>query len=344
MFGAVCGLAAVAGSLGCVAPGTCVPPKAENVRAWPMKPRQQWGDSGGFCGSLSVQSGALMYGNWISQIQVRQATNHGEGHGNPEKGYEILPTNIEQSMTNLGLRFDSFDYNQTKPQAPVYKQFLKKHLVAMHPVVWFVMCRGDGQQIPYPGSNPNGGRFSHIEPLWGYFSNHSITDDVVRDDDVIVHGSDWDQFGYYRAMSTLVDSPAMEGNCKHAGDHPGVNEMYPCIYNEVDYGYAILGNIDPLNKTVPAILEVDSWNEPDVNEPLVRPKELHGALTISGLVAGQKYTIYRYNGKHNVPRDSNFNRNYEHMHSITATAVSQKWVDPNSFLSNTATYYRVVKA
>eukprot|EP01060_Flectonema_neradi_P036374 TRINITY_DN6976_c2_g1_i1.p1 TRINITY_DN6976_c2_g1~~TRINITY_DN6976_c2_g1_i1.p1 ORF type:complete len:372 (+),score=52.37 TRINITY_DN6976_c2_g1_i1:68-1117(+) len=329
---------------GCVYPGDCTPPKALHSVMLPVQPRQQWGNSGGFCGSLSVQTSALMYGNWISQMQVRMANTHGEGHGNPQQGYEILPTNIEESLTNLALTFEAFDYNQPKPQSDSYKQFLKKHLTNQHPVVWFVMCKGDGDQIPYPGSNPNGGRFSHIEPVWGYFTNYSITDDIVREQDVIVHGSDWDRYGYFRPMNTLVDTPLMEGNCKNAGNHSGINEMYPCIYNEVDYGYAVTGNVDPQNMTLPSVLSVDSWNEPDMMNPTAVPSQLHGNLTISGLSNGVQYVIYRYSGRENVPRGSSFDQKYEHKTVFTATNESYKFIDPNYFMSNSSTFYRVVKA
>eukprot|EP00755_Sulcionema_specki_P025032 Sspe_Gene.82394::Locus_54004_Transcript_1_2_Confidence_0.667_Length_1574::g.82394::m.82394 len=334
--------ALVGGAVCCVHPGTCTPPPAKYKNELPLSPRKQWGDSGGYCGSLSVQSGALYFGAWISQEQVRKATDHGEGHGNPEKGYEILPTNIEQALRNLHLTYDAFDYNQTKPQAPAYKAFLKRHLVASHPVVWFVMCRGDGDQIPYPGSNPNNGRFSHIEPVWGIYSNHSFDDLTVYDDDVLVHGSDWDQEGYYRAFHTLVDEPSMDGNCRNAGNFPGVNEMYPCIYSQVDYGYAITGFEDPKKVAKHAVLAVDSWDEPDMNNPLKRPSDMHGKLTISGLVAGKEYTVYRFNGRENVPTDSNYDHGYEHKYTFVAQGAQHTWEDPNTFKSNSATFYRVV--
>ena len=298
-------VASVAAKDKCVEPGICVPPKAAHSVVLPMAPRQQWGNSGGYCGSASVQMNSLLFGNYFSQDQVRKANDHGEGHGSKADGFEVLPTNIEQSMTNLALTFESFDVmNTTKPQAPAYKKFLKQHLVQGHPVVWFVMCRGDGDQIPYPGSNPNDGRFSHIEPVWGIYTNLSLDDPTVSENDWLVHGSDWDQNGYHREFSTLVDTAKMEGNCANAGTHPGTNEAYPCIYDEVDYGYAITGNQDPKNRTVPAVLIVDNHSEPNINEGR-SPAVVHGVLNAT-VVAGQSYTIYRYDGKENVPTDSNF--------------------------------------
>eukprot|EP01059_Diplonema_ambulator_P012799 TRINITY_DN23270_c0_g1_i1.p1 TRINITY_DN23270_c0_g1~~TRINITY_DN23270_c0_g1_i1.p1 ORF type:complete len:138 (+),score=54.41 TRINITY_DN23270_c0_g1_i1:172-585(+) len=134
----------------------------------------------------------------------------------------------------------------------------------------------------------------------------------------------------------------MDGNCKNAGTVPGgPNEAYPCIYSQVDYGYAITGNVDPLNVTYPAVLSVDNWKEPNVSEG-ARAEPVKGTLTMSKLVAGKSYIVYRYNGKENVPRDSNFARNFEHSYTFTASGTTHTFDDPNTFMSNTATFYRVV--
>lgn len=50
----------------CVYPGTCAPPDDSTFsRVAPLTPRHQWPDSGGFCGSLSIQSILLTYGAWV---------------------------------------------------------------------------------------------------------------------------------------------------------------------------------------------------------------------------------------------------------------------------------------
>ena len=69
----------VKGSGGCIYPGTCIPPPAKYARVSPVTPRQQWNIAGGFCGSLSVQTGALAHGAWISQDLVRKANSFGAG-------------------------------------------------------------------------------------------------------------------------------------------------------------------------------------------------------------------------------------------------------------------------
>ena len=323
------GAALVAGTTAtqCYSPATCTAPASKYSNALPMHTRKQWGDSGGYCGSNSVQMNSLMFGNYFSQDQVRKATNHGEGHGNLKDGFEILPTNIEQAMGNLHLTFNSWDVmGQPKPQSPAYKKFLKRELSKGHPVVWFIMCKGDGSQIPYPGSNPNNGRFSHIEPVFAIYSNHSLDDATVYDDDVIAHGSDWDQNHYYRPMHSLVDTPAMDGNCRNAQSvGGGPNEAYPCIYDKVNYGYALTGNVDPKNATLPARLSVNSYEEPNVPEGQP-PAPVTGTLTARSLKAGKSYTIFRFDGKENVPTDSNFSKGkFTLKHTFIASAATHTW-------------------
>lgn len=56
-----------------IAPGVCNPPNAKFVAGRNCQPRDQWTISGGFCGSVSIQTIALSYGVWISQDLIRKA-------------------------------------------------------------------------------------------------------------------------------------------------------------------------------------------------------------------------------------------------------------------------------
>lgn len=324
---------------GCVAPGTCQPPPAKYTRLVGVRPRQQWEISGGFCGALSIQSAALGVGAWISQDLVRKANTHGEGHGSPSKGYEILPTNVGETARNLKLDAEEWDYSQPKPQAPAFKAFIKRHLAQGHPVVWFPICKGDSHS-PYAGSAPNGGAFDHVEPMLGIGSNHPLNDTTVYDDDWILHGSDQDLETYYRFMHTLEDDKRMEGNCKDAGAGFGKSEMYPCFYDQVTYGLAVKGLQKEGN--LPVVLDVDRQDEPDVRF-FGRPVDLHGTVRVSGLAAGKKYVLYRYAGTDSLPVGS-ATQGYEHMTPFTAEEEAWTFQDPNAFSSHSATYYVAMAA
>jgi len=173
---------------------------------------------GGFCGALSIQTIALTQGVWVSQDLIRKAAAPGGGHGNEAEGYEILHTNIEGALTNLGFTYDAFDNANTPlPQSYPYLGWLKSKLAQGQGVVWFIMCKGDGHNC-YDIPNAT---YDHIESVYGLWSNHPLSDPTVYPDDVLVHTSGYapdgtENLGYYRRFDSLVDTIEMNGNCTEA--------------------------------------------------------------------------------------------------------------------------------
>jgi hypothetical protein len=335
---------------GCVAPGTCTPPKTlySRVIAGPQ-PGQQWNIAGGFCGAFSVQHAALAQGAWISQDLVRKANRDQTGiahnmHGDRTVGFEVMPINVAYTASKLRLNFDEWDSAQPAPQAPAFKRWLKKHLAAGHAIAWFPICKGDSHEC-YPGSCPNGGSCDHVEPMYGIFSNHPLTDPNVYDDDVILHASDQDLEPYYRPLNSLDDTVAMTGNCAKAGSGFGKNEMYPCFDSSVTYGLAVLG----LNVSG-ALLPVSLSTPGAVSEPDVRvgaaPVPLKGTVTVAGLRTGDKGVLYRFNATNpaNVPTGPPFAAAAEYSTPFTATGAEWTFVDPVPFISSGATYYIAERA
>jgi len=203
----------------CVAPGNCqTPTNALYSSVIPTSPRYQWTTGGGFCGALSIQTVALAHGVWISEDIIRKNAGPGGGHGNEREGYEILHTNIEGALTNLGLKYEAFDYENTPlPQSYSYLGWLKSQLARGRGVVWFIMCQGDGHNC-YDIPNAT---YDHIESVFGLWSNHSLSDPEVYPDDVLVHTSGYapdgtGNTGYYRRFDSLIDTTAMNGNCSAA--------------------------------------------------------------------------------------------------------------------------------
>jgi len=332
----------VRGTGECVRPGRCEPPPATYSRVSKATPRQQWNFAGGFCGAMSIQTGALAHGAWISQDLVRKANSHGAGHcgggqpGHPGKkktGCEIGALNIGQTASNLKLLFDEWDYNSTKPQSARYKKWMKAHLVQGGVIVWLVMCKGD-DVCPYAGACPNGGSFGHVEPVWGIYSNHSLDDPEVYPDDWLVHSSDQDLNPYYRPFGSLEDSTKMDGNCAVAQPGYGRNEMYPCINDQVDYGIAIMGT---RGSSLPTALAVTSQEEPDTRGGAL-PALMSGTVTVSNLTLGGSYALFRYKGTESVPTDGS-TAGYEFKTLFNASATTWEYKDPHSIISSTAVYY-----
>lgn len=198
-------------------------------------------------------------------------------HGDPSVGYEVGTLNIGPALKNLKIEHELFNYEETPiPQSPSYLKWLKKNLAAGNPIVTFVMCKGDDHagdvNIPY----------DHIEPAWGLYSNHPLSDPEVYDDDWLVHGSDYSpdgekNLGYFRKFSTLIDDVKMEGNCKAAQAPHGLNEAYPCHNDQENWGAAISGIWDPKKITLPMSLWVDNWKEPNVRSG-EKPVEMTATL------------------------------------------------------------------
>lgn len=336
------------GHAGCVKPGLCVAPNTtyKAVSSGPT-PGIQWEISGGFCGSWSIQQAALAHGAWISQDLIRKANIDWVGpkvmHGDPDLGYEILPINVGFTAGHLKLRYEEWDYNTTKPQAAAYKAWIKKHLLAGSPIVWFPMCKGDHGDGCYGGAGcPNGGNLDHVEPMYGIFSNHPLNDSAVYEDDWILHASDQDRQPYFRRLAQLDDSPAMDGNCKDAQAFPGRNEMFPCFDQSVTYGMAVQGLA--VDGTVPTALIVNDVNDEPVDEPNVRTGhksiKLQATLHIQGLVSGATYTVFRYNSVESLPRSPPFT-GAERSMDFVATGIEWWWLDPSYFDSHSAVYYIV---
>ena len=140
--------------------------------------------------------------------------------------------------------------------------------------------------------------YDHIEPFFGIYSKHDLSDTQVYGDDIVVHGSDYapdgtDNFGYFREFSGLLDSKNMDGNCKDAGSGYGKNEMYPCIYEDLTYGTAITGVSGGVDTDLSIGLLLSRSDEPDVREDI--PAEpLTGSLVIEGVSEGDALMVYRF--------------------------------------------------
>jgi len=293
-----------------------------------LKPGVQWMDHGGYCGSWSIQHGALAKGAWISQQQVRDHSSPGGGNDN-----EILETNIDDALDKLKLKAEGFDYkNLPTPQAKTYLKWIKSKLAAGHAVVWMIMMSFQAGQYPLYPSLPYG-IYGHIEPVVGVMSDHPLNDTEYYDDDVLLHFTDADDQTYYRSMASLPDDQWMNKTCTKAIAYPGA----PCVYEKWGFGWAIEGVQDE-RPGVPVLLSV----EPAESEPNTRlgepPIMLRGTLAISNLTEGERYAIYRWDS---VADAFNYSR-ARLVRNFTAAGPSESYEDPVHIASSSATYFRCV--
>jgi len=306
-------------------PEVCHPPVAQYSYVFPIPARKQWPDRDGYCGSLSAQTAALGWGAWISQDQVRKSIGD----------HEIGPSNMEDALRALKWNYEKWNTRATRPQWKNYLVWMKNHIHKRHPCIWYIMTK--------ERTNTTTGRFTHIEPVYGMFSNKSLSSTTYNDDDVLVHASDWDKNNYYRTFGSMPDNSRMEGNCKDAPVGIGKNEAYPCLDDESNDGYCVTGPVDPAGKSLPMTLDVGRWDEPDVIRG-EKPVQLTATVTVESLTPKTNYILYRFDGVKSVPTDSNYEKGYVSRHTFTATGKTYTWKDDHGITSNEASYYRCVPA
>jgi hypothetical protein len=302
-------------------------------RIMKSQPGIQWMDHGGYCGSWAIQRTTLARGAWISQEQVRAHSFNAGGNDN-----EILAGNIEQALKNLKIKAEAWDWKGTPmPQNTPDKYFkwLKKQLVSGNPVVWFIMWNGENYPL-YHLKAPDG-VYGHIEPVIGIQSNHPLTDEGYYDDDVVVHYNDAGTTTYYKTFESLP------GNWSGKNGDPGRCQNRADIHRQcigpASFGYAHLGFLDEA-EGMPLSLAIQPWEQEPDTRTGSSPNKIQGTLTAEGLSSGATYDIYRWD----TTKDAFTYSDQYKITSFTAQKDVHVFEDPKPFESNSATYYRCVKA
>jgi len=270
--------------------------------------RLQWDNSNGYCGETSIQMIGLYYGNYISQNISRSIAG----------GSQVLigNNNGEKTIDKLAFTFEVWDFNKTTPQYQEYLVWLKKQLNNSHPVIITAYIKGM--------SDPD---YDHILPAIGFTSSDTTT---FHDTDQLIYNDCYDSSSYSRTFQSIWDLRSMIGN--------GANNKY-CIPKNINFGCAVTGIKDDQHVTKPIHLTLDKWNEPNVSigESAIMMKS---KINIDSLNIGTKYALLRYNNYTSVP-SSGFNpSNASSVVYFTATASSQVFTD--SFMSNTAVFFRCI--
>ncbi len=123
---------------------------------------------------------------------------------------------------------------------------MKKHLVAGNPVLWYLLV----------GAGPF---YDHIQSVFGYSSDHPLSDPIVYDSDQIGAATGYDLMRRWRTVNTLYDSSQLgtrfgwnkENNNCTKGWH---TECLP--YNQT-WAFSISGIVDPLHRSIPTSVNVD---------------------------------------------------------------------------------------
>ena len=209
--------------------------------------RYMWGwqpHKSGFCGSMTVQTINLYYGNWISQGLVRASNGNNE-----------LNTfeDIEHAMTVLKMEFKSWDYhNMQTPQHEAFWKWVKSHFKNGIPILGTVYDKGHGHYT----------NFDHIIPYVGYYSENGLE---YSENDKIYYN---DLYYTFTREATLKDFIRTPEDC-----HTEKTTYHDwCMQKDVNYGSAVYG-FKGIEETVRTKLNVGRIDEPDwSNEDKVNEK------------------------------------------------------------------------
>jgi len=271
-----------------------------------IKPRLQWPNANGYCGETSIQMCGLYYGNYISQDLCRTVAG----------GEVLINVNDTAALSAFSLNYSEWDPTVASPQYQNYLVWTKQFLQKKQPVIITVYIQGL--------SDPD---YDHIIPAIG-FTGANVN--AYTGTDQLTYNSCFDTTSFTRAFSKLYDTRSMNGN--------GAVYSY-CIPEYVNYGVAVTGIKDPSRQTKPVHMVLDSLDEPNITQG-ASARMMKAWITSDSLTPGQHYALLRYNNYLTVPA-AGFNPSNANT-SVYFTASAVQMTVKDSFLSNTAVFYRCI--
>jgi hypothetical protein len=319
-----------------------VPPVATAQSNLQINPRFQWGANYGYCGEVSFISAGLYYGQYLSQYDARSLAN-GTGNQNRASSQLLLGVNDSAAADRMHLAMTKWSGVGTS----AFLSWVKKNVLAGSPVVIAVFTNSwifDGDARPNAGSS----EYDHIVPVHTITTKHGLTDASYYADDTLtfsdngLYGDDTPtgspyNFSYAFGLFTRTRAQA---NLK-------TGPVYSLPLNTKNYGVAFTGVKDTYRETVPVRITTSTNAElPSIaNGSNTRPASQVVTLTVtvSGLVPGKAYKLYRYNSMAAVP-DGSFNANAAKAGSVWPIKITSgsTYVLKQTITSNQSVAYRAV--
>ena len=321
-----------------------VPPVATAQSNLQINPRFQWGVNYGYCGEVSFISAGLYYGQYLSQYDARSLAN---GTGNQSRASSQLLLGVNDSAAADRMHLAMTKWSGVGTSA--FLSWVKKNVLAGSPVVIAVFTNSwifDGDARPNAGNS----EYDHIVPVHSITTKHGLTDARYYADDTLtfsdngLYGDDTPtgspyNFSYAFGLFTRTRAQA---NLK-------TGPVYSLPLNTKNYGVAFTGVKDTYRETVPVRITTSTNAElPSIaNGSNTRPASQVVTLTVtvSGLVPGKAYKLYRYNSMAAVP-DGSFNTNAAKAGSVWPIKITSgsTYVLKQSITSNQSVAYRAVLA
>lgn len=313
-----------------------------------LPPRLQWMNNNGYCGELSTVVAGLRFGQYFSQFDVRALAS-----GNQRVEY-LLGVNDVATAGKLKLKHIAYP-NTCLPDATATSRRCSNLFLA-----WIKAMTRRGYAVSFAVytnsylfdglSNPNAGssEYDHIVSVNRIVSNHS--DDLYYDSDIISfsdHGIWTDDPSNLTSYIYTYTFQQFQGNRKQANARTG--PVYTLPSAMPNYGIAHIGPVDDNNVLLNIRLQPNTYSElPEIRDrSSARPtaSRITLSITVSGLLPGVKYNIYKYSNPSVVPTRS-FNANASKAAWMTTVVggASPTMVLTDSILSSDMAIYRAVRA
>ena len=280
--------------------------------------RLQWNSNYGYCGEVSFISAGLYYGQYISQYDARAIASPNVSQS-LESSQLLVGVNDAAAATRMRLAYAQ-PTGSALTSAPAFLAWVKGKVVSGAPVIIGVYTNA---YKFYGSRNLNFGdsEYDHIVTVTGFTSTHTPTTPATY---------------YSDDTLTLEDHGVWSGGSSSAPPYffqyalgpfqqtrRTANATTAAVYslkNGGNYGIAITDILDTDKKTVPVRLATSKNFESPVirNGSTSRPtaSAITLTITLSGLIPGVPYNLYRYSTVNNIPTAS-FNAN--------AAKAAQKW-------------------
>ena len=326
-----------------------------------ITPRLQWMYNYGYCGETSLISAGLFYGQYLSQYDARHLA-HPNIPQSQDASQLLLTLNAARVARRMHLQ--TVEWNSGDRSSRDFLAWVKQNVARGYPVAIGVYTN---ESYFYGRSGVNDGdpSYDHIVPVVAVESHHPRNDPRYYGDDTIVfsdnglnapdageigpHPGHWRPLYKYLYRYSFASFARTRSQANARQSPPYSLALAGPRPLPADYGIAVSGVIDPKHETLPVRIATDKYYEwpPILKYQKVRPKPepLRLTATVSELVPGVAYTLYRYDAFASVP-DADFN--------ARAKQASQQWSirirSGSSFTliqnitSNQTVIYRAVKA
>jgi hypothetical protein len=274
------------------------------VKANNIPPRHQWEANYGYCGEVSLISAGLYYGQYVSQYDARAIASKNADQST-EGSQFLLGVNDVYTTAQMHLRTVRWIDSATSGN---FLTWVKKEVSSGYPVIIGVfkntLSFGESNE---PGAGDE--HYDHIVLVTAVSSKHPFEPGTYHGGDTITfsdHGL-WSPTGkpdfIYTSQFRYFGANRQQAN---SNSHP----IYSLPNAGRNFGIAITGIIDHDGQTLPVRLSTDvNYEEPVMSEGASirpNPQDLTLTVTISGMVPGVSYKLYRYKDFQSVP-DAGFN-------------------------------------